>query len=550
MLVLSCRRTVLRGESCIAATLVSCLALAAPALGQYDPQKAYKESDAVAARYPDPAVEYKTPAFTFGKADFTAHAEMMSFLTALDQRSNTMRLRIAGQSQEGRDIPALLLTASGGDAEFKDAARPTVLLIGQQHGDEPAGGEAMLALAQRLAEGDLACLLEKINVVIVPRANPDGAEAFKRTTKSGIDVNRDHTLQRTPEGQALGVLFREYEPNVVFDAHEFSVAGRWVTAFGGLQRIDAMIQYATTANIPSDLTGLQEGTFRQPLTKALDAAGLMHDWYYTTDASGKSKTISMGGIGADTGRNVASLRNAVSFLMETRGVGMGRQHLKRRVHTHVVAIEAILRSAADHAPEVVQRTDAFGKMIASTPAGSPFTILSAQTPEKRQITFVEPNTGEDVVVEADWRSALTITPELTRPRPAAYILPPSEAGIAQRLRDLGVEVIQTTAQASIPVETYKVVALKEEAKADVRGTDEGAGDILKGQYALEVTEADIPLGSYVVPLGQPLANLAGIVMEPESTVGYIANRLMAIPPSGVLPILRVRNSGDIAKLKT
>ena len=84
----------------------------------------------------------------------------------------------------------------------------------------------------------------------------------------------------------------------------------------------------------------------------------------------------------------------------------------------------------------------------------------------------------------------------------------------------------------------------------MRGTDEGAGDILKGQYALEVTEADIPLGSYVVPLSQPLANLAGIVIEPESTVGYIANRLMAIPSSGVLPILRVPNSGDIAKLKT
>ncbi|WP_228279109.1 M14 family zinc carboxypeptidase, partial [Acinetobacter baumannii] len=73
---------------------------------------------------------------------------------------------------------------------------------GQQHGNEPAGGEAMLVMAQRLATGDLGEMLERINVVIVPRANPDGAEAFERVLRNGIDPNRDHTMLRSPEGQA------------------------------------------------------------------------------------------------------------------------------------------------------------------------------------------------------------------------------------------------------------------------------------------------------------------------------------------------------------
>ena len=205
-----------RARSLFALTLVGCMGLGAPAAAQYDPQKDYKESAAVAARYPDPAVKYTTPAFAPGRTDFTTHAEMMSFLADLDRRARPMRLSVAGQSQEGRAIPALLFTASGEDAEFKDKSRPTVLLIGQQHGNEPAGGEAMLALAQRLAEGDLTGLLARINVVIVPRANPDGAEAFQRTTKNGIDVNRDHTLQRTPEGKALGAVLRDYEPRSRF----------------------------------------------------------------------------------------------------------------------------------------------------------------------------------------------------------------------------------------------------------------------------------------------------------------------------------------------
>ena len=83
-----------------------------------------------------------------------------------------------------------------------------------------------LALAQRLGEGNLAGLLDAIDVIVVPRANPDGADAFKRTLANGIDANRDHTLQRTPEIRAIGALFNRYKPALVLDCHEFTVGGR------------------------------------------------------------------------------------------------------------------------------------------------------------------------------------------------------------------------------------------------------------------------------------------------------------------------------------
>ena len=44
-------------------------------------------------------------------------------------------------------------------------------------------------------------LLDRINVLIVPHANPDGAEAFVRDTAARIDMNRDHLLLRTPEAK-------------------------------------------------------------------------------------------------------------------------------------------------------------------------------------------------------------------------------------------------------------------------------------------------------------------------------------------------------------
>ncbi|MFX5530203.1 M14 family zinc carboxypeptidase, partial [Acinetobacter baumannii] len=87
--------------------------------------------------------------------DFTSHAEVMGFLADLAARAPSMRLHVAGTSQGGRALPVVLLPSARGEADVSDAHRPTLLLIGQQHGNEPAGGEAMLVMAQRLAAGDL-----------------------------------------------------------------------------------------------------------------------------------------------------------------------------------------------------------------------------------------------------------------------------------------------------------------------------------------------------------------------------------------------------------
>src|SRR5262249_19053390 len=157
---------------------------------------------------------------------------------------------------------------------------------------------------------------------IVPRANPDGAFHFVRGLHDGGDVNRDHLLQATPEGRALGRVFAEFQPDVVLDCHEFGVKTRWFEKFGALQGYDALIQYATVSNLPIPLTDVAEQMFRQPLLRALDSEHLSHSWYYASSYDMKDPVVSMGGVAPDTGRNIAGLRNSVSFLIETRGVGI------------------------------------------------------------------------------------------------------------------------------------------------------------------------------------------------------------------------------------
>ena len=328
----------MNGRTILATGLL--VALGGGALAQFKPEGAYHESPAVAERYPDPQVAFTTPAFAPGKADFTSQAEMMAFLTALKERAPQMTLSIVAKSQEGRDMPALMFTRHGLDTIGK-GQRPVVMLIGQQHGNEPAGGEAMLVLAERLGAGNLAPLLDAIDVVIIPRGNPDGADRFRRALANGIDANRDHTQLRTPEIRAIAELFTRYRPDILLDCHEFTVAGRWVEKTGGLVRIDGMIQAATVPNLAPALKQVQDDVVLPALRSAFEAAGVTYDWYHTTDGANPASPVAMGSIGADTGRNIAGLRNAVSLLLETRGVGIGRAHLGRRVQAHVAASEAM-----------------------------------------------------------------------------------------------------------------------------------------------------------------------------------------------------------------
>ena len=185
-----------------------------------DAAKVAPRPSANSGHFPDPPVVYATPAFAFGRQDFTLHAQEGAFLEALAKRSPRVALQTVGSSQQGRVIRLAVLAGAQG----LSAQLPTVLLMALQHGNEPAWGEAALALAQSLAT-DRQDLLERVNVLVLPRANPDAAERFGRESAHGIDINRDHLLLRTPEAQALAAVVRRYNPQVVADLHEFKVGG-------------------------------------------------------------------------------------------------------------------------------------------------------------------------------------------------------------------------------------------------------------------------------------------------------------------------------------
>ncbi|WP_370641327.1 M14 family zinc carboxypeptidase [Acidovorax sp. Leaf73] len=504
----------------------------APLVVQNEGPMAPPYGAAVAARFPDPPMAYSTPGLGPDRRAFTTNAELGQWLHSLADPAprgpTRTKLLNLGMSQRGEPILGLLVTRAAGTepANLDTSGRPTVVLVGQQHGDEPAGSEALLVISRELAHGLLEPLLDRINVVIVPRANPDGAAVGTRVTANGVDMNRDHLLLNTPEARALAKVVNDYRPILVVDAHEYTVVGRYLQKFNAIQRYDALLQYTTTANYPEFLTKASQEWYHQPMVAALKAQGLTSDWYYTTSTNPDDKRISMGGTQPDTGRNVNGLKNTVSLLIETRGVGIGRMHIQRRVHSQVTAITSALRSTAERAANLEQVRSFVARDVSAQACRDQVVVEAAATPTQRELDFLDPETGADRAIRVDWNSSLTLRPTKTRARPCGYWLSAGSTAAVERLKMLGLQVMRVAESGSALADIYRETARESGDRQDVIGTIAGGKGIVRVQVSPVRSAIDVPAGSFYVPLNQPRANLAVAALEPDTQNSYFANHLI------------------------
>lgn len=473
---------------------------------------------AVAARFPDPATRYDTPGLAPQRNQFTTASELSSWLNSQASKSlgRDTRLGIVqpGSSQRGSPIQALVATRAPGiqPSALYDSRRPTVMLVAGQHGDEPAGTEALLIIARELAPGGLLePLLQQINVILVPRANPDAVEAGTRNAADGTDIAHDHLLLNTPEAKALATLARDYRPVAVVDLQEFPAASIFLQKYQAIQRYDALLQYSATANQNEFVTKAAREWYTAPLRTALSQAGLSSDWYYTTSQDLQDKSISMGSLAPDSLRNISGLKNSVGYLVSSRGSDLGRAHIQRRVHTLVTAATRMLHSSAERAKDLTQVQAFVARETASLACHQQLAVQAEQTPEQRTLTMIQPDTGADQQVRVDWNASLQARTTLSRPRSCGYWLSASAQPAVDRLRLLGLQVLKVAEPGQLLADSYN------EARSATPAS---------GAYALTRGAVEAPVGSYYLTMNQPMANIAAAALEPDTPYSYLARGLV------------------------
>lgn len=492
-------------------------------------ERRFQQSSQVLARYPDLPIRIDTPAFRTTPPHLTTAAELGAFVDGLataQHAASSVTSYSLGRSPQGADVPAVLISRRrvSTPSEMARLGRPVVLVIGQQHGNEPAGAEAALALASALSDGELSPLLEKISVVIVPRANPDGAAANTRENAAGADINRDHGLLSQPEVRLIHRLVQAAPPALVIDVHEFTVGRRWVDKLGGLQAVDLMVLSSTHPMTPSATQKLADDVFQPAVEKAIARHHLSSFVYHTTSSRADDRTISVGGNAPGIARNAFGLMGAVSFLLETRGVGIGLDSYQRRVATHVIAISALLRAAASHA-DALRDAVAAARAVSASAQGD---IVVAHTAQRTAtlLPIVDPRTGADKITAVEMLDTRVIASAEYRARPAGYLLTADRYASMQTELDLiGARTCRFGEAIEALVERYAVLT---RTQRDERAINPDRSLTV----SVHAERTAIAPGTVFVPIEQIAGLRIALALEPD-TPGSLSAHLLAPDQTGL-----------------
>lgn len=295
-------------------------------------------------------------------ASWTSHPNELDFLAKVDAASKRVVIDTIGTTKQGRPLQLVRMGYPTPAPRKSALRRPTTLFVCTQHGNEPAGREACLIRLRDLAftdDPDLLALMRTQTFLFVPTANPDGRDANSRGNSDGTDINRDHLNLRTPEGQAIAKVVRDWEPETVIDLHEYG------PSIPVLYDDEVLVLWPRNLNVDQDIHDQAKELALDYITADAEEAGYSTDEYGQYEVADQDIHQSAGDGDEGIARNAMGLRHSLGILVETRvdsDLRNGPSELEepsvrmRRVMAQAVAIDATLRFMTERGPKIAAIT--------------------------------------------------------------------------------------------------------------------------------------------------------------------------------------------------
>ncbi|RSL63239.1 hypothetical protein CEP54_005343 [Fusarium duplospermum] len=505
-----------------------------------------RDSDEAAKHFPDvEGVELYSPpfmdpksvpaGFENGTSGPTDDATLDYFLQTLAARNDWMTYTNPSfKSEDGRSIPYVFLsTATQPQTNASVSEKLRVYLQGGVHGNEPGGDQLLLALLGKFDANSTwaESILEKMDIMILPRYNPDGVAYFQRFLATGFDPNRDHIKQASSQTRQVKKLISEFNPHIGVDSHEYSANRAYGTKEQWAQAVDGQISAMKNLNIHKDIRELAEETFVPNVAAAMEAHDLRWSPYITGVLKEEPLVFTELNTEARAGDVSLALSQALVFLTETRGIMLGGQHFQRRVAAGLIMVESLIQTAADNAGEVYKVVEGARKKYAES--NDDIVITDAPQPTNRTWQFIELKSGKLVELPVQFLSTTPVLANLTRSRPAAYVFPRAWKDAAERLQNAGVKVDTLKADFIGEVEALNITS------ASVGKT------LYQGTALTTVTtetlrkEIRMPAGSFWINTRQQNAAHALVTLEPEGIDSYVTFNILPVNEGDEYPVYRV-----------
>ncbi|NPV82966.1 MAG: DUF2817 domain-containing protein [Candidatus Aminicenantes bacterium] len=526
----------------------------------------------------------KTPAEETRYTRYSQYEDVARFLSVLSARYPVLKIRMAGRTAEvenypGRDLFLCILTEEGvSEAAALNRDKPTLLFVASQHGNEQSAKEAALRLVRDLAAGDLRPLLKKVNVLVIPQANPYGNYFDIRQNETGLDLNRDHVKLEGESTKAIHRVFSLYQPEISMDVHE-----------KGDDYYRVSVGCVSNLNIHQSLQDYSRNTIFKEIEKKLDKKRITFHEYLVSEVLGmdtssgarlaqegaREMMLRLSTTDLNDGRNSLGIYETLAFIQE----GASRHDLatlEARTGWQYQGLRALLEVVADRPAEMLKlvrelraglltraRLRASDDLVhlkmayVRDPKQPQLTLktFEATSSNIRGILKVDKKAGdyllaEDISpyqgpsrlkvverVEKNWFPL--VESRLTVRRPAGYIIPAERLDLAEVLVQHGLRVQMLEKAALVEVTGYKVTAVVP-ASADYLAPE-------KLEIQPELLKMPFKRGDFYIDCEQPAANLIPCLLEPQSDYGLIRYfRFKLVPEAGdYFAIYRVEVPADL-----
>ena len=476
------------------------------------------------------------------------HADVVALLDRIAAGSELVNRTSVGRSGEGREIAAVIIsdppvtTPEEAARQIRERGKLVVMAIGNIHGGEVCGKEALCMLARELATRKSHPLLRDLIIILAPIYNADGNEQFgknnrrgqkgpqegmgRRANAGGLDLNRDFIKMEAPETQGLIGFVRAWDPSVFIDTHTTNGSyHRYVITYegpktpAGSKRLieftrDTMFPAITRiANEKYDVPSFFYGNFNREHTR-----------WTTYEATARFGTSYIG------------MRNRIGILCEAYSYATFKQRVlgtrdfvkacfeyaaanKERVRELLADIDAETVAAGENprADDLVALRSAIGpgpkKVMVAGRVEEPAEESSGEdrNPRRRRRMI---STGEPKDYEVELWIHFSAAHAVRRPY--AYLIPAELTNVIDKLRQHGVRLGTLDDDAELSVEIYRIDKVEHAER-----------EFQKHRMAtVEATRRSetrrMPAGTVVVRTAQPLGNLIVYLLEPECEDGLTA----------------------------